>query len=131
MVSAAGKVKLSAHFSLWEFGMDDGHLPPPNSVFYLITLCEKVLEPMRARFGVCTVTSGYRTTSHNALVGGARDSRHLYDVHPTTPAVDVAFRTGTPEQWTAMAITMRVGGVGTYKRHVHLDRRRNRARWTG
>lgn len=130
-MSAAGRVRLSKHFGLWEFGMDDGTLPPPSSIPYLIILCEQVLEPMRARFGLCTVTSGYRTPTHNTLVGGAKDSRHLYDRHPTTPAVDVAFRTGKPETWAAMAITMKVGGVGVYRTHLHLDRRRNRARWTG
>lgn len=131
MVSAAGKVRLSPHFALWEFAHHDGTLPEPNVVPYLVSLCDEVLEPMRARFGVCTITSAARTTSRNALVGGAPKSRHLWHLYPTTPAVDVAFRRGTPEQWTALAMQLRVGGIGTYSSHVHLDRRRGLARWTG
>lgn len=126
---AAPSTRLSPHFRLREFAMDDGTPAPIEAENGLARLCRDVLEPMRARFGVCTVTSGYRTRLHNHQVGGARDSRHLYDVHPSTPAVDVKFAKGTPEQWAALAISMKVGGVGLYKGHVHLDQRRGSVRW--
>lgn len=121
--------RLSPHFRLGEFAMDDGTLPPSASDEWLRRLCTEVLEPMRARFGVCVVTSGYRTVAHNRAVGGAPASRHLYDRWASTPAVDVRFSRGTPEQWGALAISMKVGGVGIYRGHVHVDQRRALARW--
>lgn len=121
--------RLTAHFWLREFGMDDGTLPPTLALSALRDLCLFVLEPMRARFGVCTVTSGYRSLAHNRAVGGVANSRHLYERFPGTPAADVRFAKGTPEQWGALAISMRVGGVGIYSSHVHVDQRRARARW--
>lgn len=120
---------LSAHFMLSEFAGNDGTLPPLGSTLALRRLCDEVLEPMRAQFGVCTVTSGWRSDARNRLVGGAPNSRHLYHQHPQSPAADVRFARGTPEQWAALAIRLRVGGVGLYRSHVHVDQRRTLARW--
>lgn len=120
---------LSPHFMLSEFGADDGTLPPLGSTLALRRLCEEVLEPMRVTFGPCTVTSGWRSDAHNRAVGGARRSRHLHHEFPHEPAADVRFARGTPETWAALAIRMRVGGVGLYRTHVHLDQRRVLARW--
>lgn len=126
---AAPSTRISPHFRLREFAMDDGTPAPSASTKHLTRLCVEVLEPLRARFGVCSVTSGYRTQLHNRAVGGAADSRHVYDRHPSTPAVDVRFERGTPQQWAAMAISLKVGGVGLYSTHVHLDQRRGLVRW--
>lgn len=41
-------------------------------------LCKKLLEPLRAQFGPIEVDDGYRDPAHNARVGGALDSQHLY-----------------------------------------------------
>lgn len=114
---------------LSEFAMKDGTLPPVGCVLALQRLCRDVLEPMRLTFGPCTVTSGYRTPDHNRKVGGARRSRHLYSEHHDDPAADVRFAQGTPEQWAALAMRMKVGGIGLYPTHVHLDQRRVMARW--
>lgn len=42
-------------------------------------ICEVLLEPLRAKFGPIKVTNGYRDLQHNAAVGGAPDSQHLYE----------------------------------------------------
>lgn len=120
---------LSPHFMLSEFAMDNGVMPPIGSTLAVRRLCLEVLEPMRAQFGPCTVTSGWRSTAHNKAVGGARSSRHLYHEHPQSPAADVRFARGTPEQWAALAVRLKVGGVGLYRTHVHVDQRRTLTRW--
>lgn len=126
---ATSSTRLTPHFTLGEFAEKDGTLPPAQSVQSLTRLCREVLEPMRARFGVCTIVSGCRSVVHNKAVGGSGDSRHLYSKHLDSPAVDVVFARQGPEQWAALAISMRVGGVGLYPGHVHLDQRRTRVRW--
>lgn len=125
-------VQLSPHFRLSEFSTKTGALPPVEAVDALRTLCVVVLEPLRLLFGVCTVTSGYRTAAHNAAVNGAKGSKHLYAADPHVPAADVKFRRGRPTAWAAEAkvILRGTGGVGTYSTHLHVDMRRNPARWT-
>lgn len=76
--------RLTEHFALREFvisatairhGIDN--TPPDDAVARLETLCRAVLEPLRQRFGVIRVTSGYRSAEVNRLVGGAARSQHL------------------------------------------------------
>lgn len=76
--------QLSQHFSLRELiasgtaikhGIDN--TPEAEHVERLRTLCQTVLEPLRRRFGVIRITSGYRCAALNAKVGGAKNSQHL------------------------------------------------------
>ena len=76
-------IQLSRHFSLREFvisatairfGIDN--TPPDEAVARLRVLCEKVLEPLRLRFGVLRITSGYRSPIVNEKVGGVATSQH-------------------------------------------------------
>lgn len=129
MAERRGAERLAPHFTLGEFAQRGGVLPPPASVAALRRLCVEVLEPLRVHFGPCHVTSGYRSAAYNRSVGGASDSRHVYDKHPSGPAADVRFERGTPEKWAAVAISLRVGGVGLYKTHIHVDQRRGLVRW--
>jgi zinc D-Ala-D-Ala carboxypeptidase len=119
----------SAHFAWQEFGSPDGYGVPPGSKLAVRRLCAEVLEPMRRKFGVCTVHSGFRTLAHNREVGGAPRSHHLYGHWPSSPAADVSFRTGTPQLWAAAAARLGVGGIGLYPGHVHLDQRPGQVRW--
>lgn len=129
MADLRASYRLAPHFTLGEFFQRGGVAPPVTSLVALKRLCVEVLEPMRVHFGPCHVTSGYRSPAYNRSVGGAADSRHVYDKHPSTPAVDVKFDRGTPERWAAAAMSMRVGGVGLYVGHIHLDQRRGLVRW--
>lgn len=85
-------IQLSRHFRLSEFtrsatairyGIDNE--PDVETVEALQSLCIHVLEPLRERFGVIRITSGYRSLKVNERVGGSRTSQHLLgeaaDIH--------------------------------------------------
>lgn len=135
----AGSVALSANFILAEFHCCRGHCAqafvPSNAVPALRRLVTQVLQPMRDRFGACTVTSGYRNSQHNEHVRGEDNSHHRYDVRPQAPATDVTFARGNVDEWAAGArrlLGSNIGGVGRYpaKRFVHIDLGLAR-RWDG
>lgn len=76
-------MKLTAHFNLGEFtrsesakreGLDN--TPTPEHLQNIKTLCEKVLEPIRAKFGPINISSGYRGKLLNHFIGGAVNSDH-------------------------------------------------------
>ena len=86
------KQQLSEHFKLSEFtqsGTARRHkvknVPGPREVERLRFLCVKSLEPMRRRFGVIRITSGFRCKKLNTLVGGSPTSQHVLgeaaDIH--------------------------------------------------
>jgi hypothetical protein len=128
----AGALRLSAHFVLAEFHCKDPQRTPvpAAAVPALRRLVREVLEPMRTKFGVCTVWSGFRTDAKNAQVGGAANSQHLYHRTPKDVAADVTFAQGTPGDWAAEADRLLPqGGVGRYPTFVHVDNRPARARW--
>lgn len=75
---------LSEHFALREFIVSGAAIrhnidntPEAWHVERLRSLCQTVLEPLRRRFGVIRITSGYRCPRLNAIVGGAPASQHL------------------------------------------------------
>lgn len=117
--------QLTAHFKLSEFHCRDGTAVPDNTVDGLVKLCERVLEPLRTKFGVCNVSSGFRSKSHNEVVGGASRSYHRYDLRPGFAAADVKFRQGNPREWFAEAdrILGNRGGAGRYNTFLHVDNR--------
>jgi Peptidase M15 len=129
---------LSENFVLAEFHCCRGHCAgeavPAAALPALRRLVTQVLQPMRDRFGVCTVHSGYRNARHNGHVGGAPNSHHRYDVRPGAPAADVSFATGNVNEWAAEARRRlgNIGGVGRYQssRFVHVDLGAFR-RWDG
>lgn len=75
---------LSEHFSLEEMTrsgvairMRIDNNPDEGQVENMRQLCRNVLEPVRRRFGVTRITSGFRSQALNAAVGGAPNSQHL------------------------------------------------------
>lgn len=95
-----------------------------------------VLQCIREHFGkAVTITSGYRTAAHNAAVGGAKSSQHLYG-----RAADIRVQGASVEEVAACAerLLHGCGGVGRYPAKagraagwVHVDTRAEKARWRG
>ena len=76
-------MKVSAHFALAEFTRSESakrhgvsNEPTPEHLKNLITLCEKVLEPIRMKFGPINISSGYRSKALNHYMGGSLNSQH-------------------------------------------------------
>lgn len=131
--------RLSPHFRASEFFCNDGSPCPITARPGMVALATVFLEPLRAKFGVCFVLSGYRHTLYNAAIGGARESQHIYEHDFESVATDLRFGRGTPAQWAAEARRIRSsangghGGVGRYDRagFVHVDNRTYKADWSG
>ena len=78
-------MKLSKNFTLEELTASitaDNHgwdnTPSEEVLSQLKLLCEKVLQPIRDKYGrPIIVTSGYRSKKVNKAVGGAKTSQHL------------------------------------------------------
>ena len=125
-----------------EFDCHDGTEVPLALTGAFVVLCEWWLEPLRDRFGPVQVVSGFRTVTHNALVGGVPHSIHLgkqkmrnlsLRSHLASVAADVVPETGGPNDWAVWARGHRTkiahlqghgrGGVGLYvaQGFVHLD----------
>jgi len=132
-VAAPTRLRLSPHFTIEEFDCHCATHVPKAAIPALKELCEHVLEPMRAKYGPCTVLSGYRTVKHNVKIGGAKFSQHIYEQHPRSVAADVRFDSGGVQAWASGArwrfstksrwTDKDRGGVGDYLRSgfVHVD----------
>jgi hypothetical protein len=76
-------MKISAHFALAEFTRSESakrhgvsNDPTPEHLENLKVLCEKVLEPIRMKFGPINISSGYRSKALNHYIGGSLKSQH-------------------------------------------------------
>lgn len=77
------KVKLSKNFSLGEFLVTNtGIINTIDPSYYakvynnIKRLTTNTLQPIRDKFGVVKITSGYRSKGVNDAVGGAKNSQH-------------------------------------------------------
>lgn len=77
--------KLTPHFTLREMTISGTAIkygwnnePMIHEVENLRQLCINVLEPLRKKFGIIRITSGFRCKAVNTAVGGARNSQHIF-----------------------------------------------------
>ena len=128
-----GEKRLSANFKVREFACGDG-----SDAVLIDQELVIVLQCIREHFGKpLHITSGYRTASHNAAVGGSKSSQHLLGRAADfwVEGVDVVTVAAYAE-----ALMTTHGGVGRYPKDakhpnrktgwVHVDTRANKSRWT-
>ena len=119
-----GSEKLSANFKVKEFACKDGSDP----ILISPELVE-ILQAIRDHFDkAVTITSAYRTPTHNETEKGATYSQHLYGL-----AADIKVSGVTPKDVAAYADELfgNSGGIGIYSSFVHVDVREVKARWNG
>lgn len=128
---ADGNRRLAPDFKVRELRCKDG-----TDTVMVDEALTVVLQCIREHFGKpVVITSGYRTAAHNAAVGGAKSSQHLYG-----RAADIRVQGVSVEDVAAYAERLMPdwGGVGRYPVKagraagwVHVDTRADKARWRG
>lgn len=77
-------MQLSENFFLAEFVRSDTALrrgidntPDIQQIMNLKFLCENILQPLRDKFGLIVISSGFRSFALNRAVGGSASSQHM------------------------------------------------------
>lgn len=106
---------VSRNFRVHEFACKDG-----SDKILICPITVTALQAVRDFFGKpITITSGYRTPSHNKKVGGASASQHVvgtavdFKVEGISPKIVVGF----------LEANYPTHGIGLYSSWVHLDSR--------
>ena len=112
--SEQNNVQVGPHFRVKEFACKDG-----STITFIDDYMVTILELLRKELGdkPIIITSGYRTPTHNAKVGGAKYSYHMRGM-----AVDIRVN-GISAKEIAKAIDKIVDGCGiiVYESWVHFD----------
>jgi hypothetical protein len=77
-------MQLTEHFKLEEMTVSPtakklglSNTPTPEHIANMKYCCEKILEPVRAKFGPVKINSSYRAPLVNKAVGGSKTSQHV------------------------------------------------------
>lgn len=129
-----GAKQLSPAFRVREFRCRDG-----TDTILIDEGLVVLLQCIREHFGKPVhITSGYRTTEHNAAVGGSKSSQHLLGRAADFYVEGVPVATVAAYAETLLSGR---GGIGRYPKDakhpkrmtgwVHIDTRTNKSRWKG
>ena len=122
-VKTDGKFKVAQNFEVKEFACKDG-----SEIVLIDEELAQILQIVRNYFKKATIiNSGFRTISHNEKVKGEKGSYHTLGM-----AADFYVR-GVAVSEVVNFLTKICGnsyGIGTYKDYIHIDTRRECARWT-
>lgn len=118
-----GEKKLSSNFTVKEFRCKDN-----TDTIFVAPALVKLLQEAREYFKKpIIINSAYRTEPYNKKIGGAEYSQHKYGT-----AADV-YISGVPVKTIYDWFDKKLGnsgGVGLYKKFVHVDVREVKARWS-
>ncbi len=109
-----GKQMISPNFAINEFACKDG-----SSLIAIHQKLPPILQKIRDNFGrPMTISSAFRSYSHNKAVGGATNSYHMYGM-----AADFYISGISPKEIGEYArqIMPDYGGIGIYNGFVHID----------
>ena len=123
-VAKDGATYISKNFRVREFRCKDDTDP-----IFIDSDLVNVLQKVRNHFGkAVTITSAFRTASHNKKVGGATYSQHCYG-----KAADIKVSGVAPSVVADFAETLMpgTGGIGRYSTFTHVDVRKVKSRWNG
>lgn len=123
-------MQLTKNFYLAEFHCRDGTKVPADLMPNVRELAEN-LQVLRDEIGEPVhINSAYRTKAYNKKVGGVPSSQHI-----KAKAADITAKSYTPKQLAAVverlikAKKLWFGGLGVYPGFIHVDTRKNKARW--
>lgn len=116
-----GNKKLSENFKVKEFRSRDG----ADKILIDETLVT-LLQKMRDKFGIISISSAYRTAAYNKKVGGVSGSQHLYGL-----AADITISDNS-RLLEAAQYAEKIGftGIGLdnkYQMFIHLDTRSSKS----
>lgn len=113
--------KITEHFKVKEFACKDG-----SPIVFVDDWLAVMLEIARKKIEKpITITSGYRTLSHNEKIGGAK-----YSYHTRGMAADIRADGITPKELAEVLnkIAPNSCGIIVYNNWVHFDTRNERYR---
>jgi uncharacterized protein YcbK (DUF882 family) len=123
-------MQLTENFSLHEFDCNDG-TPVPDALLKNVEALAEQLQILRNHLGErIMISSAYRHLAYNKKIGGKSNSYHLKAM-----AADITVKTKTPRQLKAIVEKLieqkklKFGGIGLYAGFLHVDIRRQAARW--
>jgi uncharacterized protein YcbK (DUF882 family) len=123
-------MQLTENFSLHEFDCNDG-TPVPDALLGNVEALAEQLQILRDFLGErIMISSAYRHPAYNKKIGGKSNSYHLRAM-----AADITVKSKTPRQLKAIVEKLieqkklKFGGIGLYPGFLHVDIRRQAARW--